>query len=277
VRESDALAADPHGRGNYAQGSANLEARASIWSYRHLSDGEQAPPIDWFCDLVDWDSVDVAADIGAGSGRFLPSLARRAAHVIGLDLSRAMLDEIAAAGDTATLVGGDVCDLPLRDGCLDRALAAWMLYHAADPDQACAELRRVLRPGGVLIAVTNASAHCAELDQIYYEATERVLGSGRARPHLPTNGFTLDAAAAHLGRHFGSVTIHVRRVRMRLPTPEPVIAYLSSVRSYIDSALSADGLSFDDLVPHIAASAARRIENGGAVEVTGLPAAIICQ
>lgn len=276
MRDRETFGSDPHGRANYAQGSANLEARASIWSCIDRADGEEAAPIDWFCDLVDWAGVEVAADVGTGSGRFLPSLARRAAHVIGLDLSLAMLDEIAALGP-APLVGADVGQLPLRDACLDRALAAWMLYHAADPGQACAELRRVLRPQGALIVVTNAAGHTVELDEIYAEATEGLFGTDRPRPRLPANGFTLDEAASHLSRHFTSVTIHVRRVRLRVPTPEPVVAYLASLRSYVDEALSSDGASFDDLAPHITASSVRRIAETGAVEITGLPAAIVCR
>jgi SAM-dependent methyltransferase len=264
------------GRSNYVDGSANLEARASIWDYAHVPEGQEAAPIDWFCDLVEWEGTELAADIGAGSGRFLPSLARRAGRVIGLDLSPAMLNELVAR-ESLPLLTGDVCQLPLRDGSLDRALAAWMLYHAGDPALACAELRRVLRPQGVLIVVTNAAAHCSEFDELYHDATEQLLGEGRPRPRLVTNRFTLDHAAQYLSRHFASVIIHARRVCLRLPRPEPVVAYLGSVRTYIDMALFSDGVTFDDLVPHIVEAAEHRIAITGAVEVTGLPAAIVCR
>jgi SAM-dependent methyltransferase len=269
-------AADPYGRGNYVEGSANLEARASLWSYRDRGHGEAPGQMDWFCDLVEWDGVEVTADVGCGSGRFLASLARRAERVIGLDLSLAMLREIRARS-SELLVGADVCRLPLRDDCLDMAVAAWMLYHAADPDMACAELRRVLRPSAALIAVTNAAAHTAELDEIFAEATTALFGEERLSPRLPANGFTLDEAAAHLSRHFPSGTIHVRRVPLKVPTPEPIVAYLASLRSYIDEALASGGSSFDDLAPHIAEVALRHIAATGGVEVTGLSAAIVCR
>jgi len=276
VRDQRSLEVDPYGRANYARGSANLEARAALWSYVGRADGDTRSSIDWFCDLVEWTDVSVAADIGTGSGRFLPSLARRARYVVGLDLSPGMLDEVAAA-QGHPLVRGDVCRLPFRDDSVDRALAAWMLYHAADPDAACAELRRVVRPNGALIAVTNAAAHAAELDDIYAEATEELFGNSRPRPRLSANHFTLDNAALYLSSHFQSVTIHVRRVRFRVPTPEPVVAYLASFRSRIDEEFRSDGSSFDDLAPHIEATAYRRIAATGAVEVTALPAAVLCR
>lgn len=138
-------------------------------------------------------------------------------------------------------------------------------------------LRRVLRPDAALIAVTNAAAYTAELDEIFAEATTALFGEERPRPRLPANGFTLDEAASHLSRHFASVTIHVRRVPLKVPTPEPVVAYLASLRSYIDEALASTARLFDELAPYIEAAALRRITATGAVEVTGLPAAIVCR
>ncbi len=49
------------------------------------------------------------------------------------------------------------------------AIAAWMLYHVPDLDRGLAELARVLRPGGALIAVTNSILHLSEFrDLISY-------------------------------------------------------------------------------------------------------------
>ncbi len=47
--------------------------------------------------------------------------------------------------------------LPFGEGEFDVAVAAWMLYHAPDLDRALAELARVLKPAGRLVAVTAAS------------------------------------------------------------------------------------------------------------------------
>ena len=43
--------------------------------------------------------------------------------------------------------------LPFRDAAFDAVLALWVLNHARDPAAAVAEAARVLRPGGVFIAV----------------------------------------------------------------------------------------------------------------------------
>jgi SAM-dependent methyltransferase len=59
--------------------------------------------------------------------------------------------------------GGDVQDLPFEEAEFDVAVAAWMLYHVPDIDRGLAELARVLKPGGILVAVTNALDHLQEL------------------------------------------------------------------------------------------------------------------
>ena len=57
------------------------------------------------------------------------------------------------ASAASTRASRDVQALPFADGAFDVAVAAWMLYHVPDLDRALAELARVLRPGGRLVAV----------------------------------------------------------------------------------------------------------------------------
>ena len=54
-------------------------------------------------------------------------------------------------------------DLPYADESFDVVAALWMLYHVPDVDRALAEVRRVLRPGGLFVAVTNGDGHVADL------------------------------------------------------------------------------------------------------------------
>jgi ArsR family transcriptional regulator len=96
-------------------------------------------------------------DLGTGSGRLLPGLASRAASVIGVDASPALLDE--ARRRTADLPEsaavelrlGDMAHLPVQDGEVDTVVANMVLHHLPEPARVFPEIRRVLRPGGTLL------------------------------------------------------------------------------------------------------------------------------
>lgn len=104
-------------------------------------------------------------DMGAGAGRHAFESLRRGAVVVGLDIDRAELKDMAAmieamatsgeapAGADGAAVNGSGLDLPFPDGAFDRVVAAEVLEHVEDDRRVLAELARVLRPGGVL-AVT---------------------------------------------------------------------------------------------------------------------------
>jgi SAM-dependent methyltransferase len=81
-----------------------------------------------------------------------------------VDSSARMVELARARGVDARV--GDVQELPFGDGEFDCAVAAWMLYHVPDLDRGLSELRRVLRPGGRLVAVTNGREHMQELRRL---------------------------------------------------------------------------------------------------------------
>ena len=77
-----------------------------------------------------------------------------------LDVAPRMVELARSRGVDAIV--GDVQELPFENALFDCAVAAWMLFHVPDIDRGLSELARVLRPGGRLVAVTNAEHHLAE-------------------------------------------------------------------------------------------------------------------
>ena len=104
-------------------------------------------------------------EVGGGEGE----LAERIVHelradLIAIDQSKRMVEIQRAKGIDARM--GDVQALPFADAEFDVAVAAWMLYHVSDVPRAISELARVIRPGGRLVAVTNAADHLQELHDL---------------------------------------------------------------------------------------------------------------
>ncbi|MCX7624058.1 MAG: methyltransferase domain-containing protein [Thermomicrobium sp.] len=95
-------------------------------------------------------------EIAIGTGRTLPYYPA-GVMVIGLDLSRGMLDVAARRARFSparvSLIRGDAQRLPLRDDCIDVAISVLTLCTIPDDRQALREAFRVLRPGGRLVLV----------------------------------------------------------------------------------------------------------------------------
>jgi SAM-dependent methyltransferase len=101
-------------------------------------------------------------EVGCGEGELAERMtAALSAEVVAIDQSERMVELARARGVDARV--GDVQELPFADGSFDVVVAAWMLYHVPDLDRGIGELARVLRPGGRLVAATNASDHLREM------------------------------------------------------------------------------------------------------------------
>ncbi|WP_282693937.1 class I SAM-dependent methyltransferase [Streptomyces sp. CC208A] len=93
-------------------------------------------------------------DAGCGSGPLSAALRDRGAVVTGIDASAGMLALARRRlGADVPLHRADLRDrLPFEDGAFDDVVASLVLHYLEDWGPTLAELRRVLRPGGRLIA-----------------------------------------------------------------------------------------------------------------------------
>lgn len=94
--------------------------------------------------------LESAIELGCGSGRFLPVLARHAGRVVGVEGHGPSLASARQASPTAILLHGDVARVPIHDGLFDLACAFDVLEHVP-PGPFLAEARRLLKPGGLLL------------------------------------------------------------------------------------------------------------------------------
>jgi SAM-dependent methyltransferase len=93
-------------------------------------------------------------DVGAGVGEHLEYEDATDADYVALELRPAMAEEIARRYPHVTTVAGDVeRGLPFETGKFDRVLAIHVLEHLRNLPAALDEIRRLLRPGGVLSVV----------------------------------------------------------------------------------------------------------------------------
>jgi ubiquinone/menaquinone biosynthesis C-methylase UbiE len=191
--------------------TTNLESRTSVW----LPDAHGHSPQDVALKALADARPARLLEVGCGTGTFAVRCAREVGcEVVALDSSPEMVAATRAAGVEAVL--GDVRRLQFTDASFDAAVAAWMLYHVADLDLAIAELARVLRPSGRLVAITNGRDHLAEL----WEA----VGTQN-----PGTSFSRENGAEQLERRFVSVRRHDIETRAVFSDRMAAATYLATL------------------------------------------------
>jgi SAM-dependent methyltransferase len=163
-------------------------------------------------------------DIACGEGYGSRLLAEVAKSVTGMDISQ----EVVAHASTSYLANnlhfaqGDCAHIPLRDASLDVVVSFETLEHHDRHHDMIAEIRRVLRPGGLLLIST----------------PDKLLYSDRPGYHNAFHIKELYADEFHglLTAFFSNVVILGQRICYASVIAPPVDVPLAALRSYRDSA-----------------------------------------
>jgi len=94
-------------------------------------------------------------DVGCGVGALHPLLAPLCGELHGADISTACIDQARAANPTVDYSAYEGLTLPYADGQFDLAVTICVMHHVppADWSAFAAELKRVVRPGGLVCVI----------------------------------------------------------------------------------------------------------------------------
>jgi ubiquinone/menaquinone biosynthesis C-methylase UbiE len=109
------------------------------------------------------DLGDEVVEVGPGPGLTTDVLRRIVSRLTAVEVDAALASALAQrlAGSNVEVVHADGTHLPFEDGRFSGATCLTMLHHvpsAQQQDQLLGELRRVLRPGGLLVGVDSLSS-----------------------------------------------------------------------------------------------------------------------
>ncbi len=207
----------------------NLETRRSVWQ----PGPSGVDPVDLVVEAVRSAVVGKGAmpdvlEVGCGTGVLAARLVEELPGIalLATDQSQRFVELTRERGVPAQLQ--DVQHLLAPDASYDVVLAAWMLYHVPDLDRGLAEVRRVLRPGGRFVAVTNGDEHTADLRR-------------EAGGDAVLTRFSSENGEASLRRHFDSVTRQDVETRAVFPDRDSALAYLRSSDEDVDWSPPEDG------------------------------------
>jgi SAM-dependent methyltransferase len=210
---------------------------------------------------------DVVVDVGTGTGVYAERLRRERPElrVVAVDRSPAMVADVL----------GDAERLPLAGGCAAAALAMHMLYHVPRIPAAVAELRRVVRLGGVVVVSTNGPGDKPELDTLWRSALHDLTGTDPEPLRQPHDRFGLDHGPL-LGAAFAHVTLE-RFDRVTLvPGPEPVRAYVDSLRAWKEPDLP-PGVTWDAFLAAADRHVAEVLARQGAFALSSRTGVFVCR
>jgi len=130
------------------------------WAHPGILWGVFSIPEEQVGALPDVDGLDVV-ELGCGTAYFGSWLARRGARVVGVDPTPAQLATarrmMAQTGLEFPLVEAPGESVPLPDGSFDLAVSEYGASLWADPYRWVPEASRLLRPGGLLVFLTNST------------------------------------------------------------------------------------------------------------------------
>jgi ubiquinone/menaquinone biosynthesis C-methylase UbiE len=251
----------------------HLRSRQAIWAYAERPVNPRRRT-----SVVEWDGTQLVADVGCGNGLDLRPLVleRRCRHAFGIDLSPGMLrslEDLRRSG-RLSLIQADAQRLPLRDQGVDVAMAMHMLYHVPDVPAAVRELRRIVRPGGTVLASTNGDDTLAEVwDLVDAALSERL---GRAVSARPALSFTTETGRAFLEAEFSDVTLHRNDLPLAFPGAEPVVSFLGSIREPILLDVG-EAFDFDGMLSDVAARVEQVVQAHGRFRATGRAGVFVCR
>ena len=121
------------------------------WSYIQEATGQAG--YDYALQALTLSSTESLLDIGCGSGLFCSQAVKTGAAVTGLDATAELIDEAKKRAPNVKFLVGEMEELPFPDVAFTIVTGFNSFQYAANIKNAFAEARRVLVPGGRLVAM----------------------------------------------------------------------------------------------------------------------------
>ena len=205
----------------------NLNIRSNLHSYNiNKIDFDK-----WCFSQIKFPANGKVLELGCGTGKFWLKNKDNIDNSLNItlsDFSKSMLriakDKLKEVDYNFKYEEINVENIPYEDNSFDVVIAEHMIYFAPDVEKALLEIRRILKPGGVLYVTANSCETMAELNKLA-EKFDSSLG-------IDNNGystrFELENGEGILKEYFNKVDVEILEGKIIVDDPEPVVSYKAS-------------------------------------------------
>ena len=213
---------------NQYQDASNISARINLHSLYSQNPQGWFP---WIYEQLDLKSNMKVLELGCGDGELWKENKEKLPKQIELhltDISEGMLRdarrEIGVRDKRFHFQTADACKIPYEDEMFDVVTANHVLFYCEDIGQACSEIHRVLKPGGMFVCGAYGSSHMKEVSELVQKFDEHIILSAE---HLyerfgKENGYDI------LKPYFDKIEWRQYEDYLVVPEPESLIAYVLS-------------------------------------------------
>ena len=148
-------------------------------------------------------------------------------HITVSDISEGMIRDIRrniGTDDRFAYECFDCQQIPAQANTYDMVIANHVLFYCDDITQACSEIKRILKPDGILLCSTYGTAHMQEITELVQKFDSRII---LAAENLYER-FGLDNGAEILNQYFSKVDIEKYEDAIVIDKADPLIEYILS-------------------------------------------------
>ncbi|MCC8193648.1 MAG: class I SAM-dependent methyltransferase [Deltaproteobacteria bacterium] len=199
-------------------------------------------------------------DMGCGAGHVSYAAAPHVRRVTAYDLSGQMLEVVAKAAEERGVTNletrqGVAESLPFADASFDVVASRYSAHHWHDIGKGLREAARVLKPGGLFIAIDVASPGYPVLD-VFLQTVELLRDTSHVRDYAPSEwlGFIQEAGLSLKDLFAFRIRHDFAAWTERMATPEPLVQAIRELQKRASEevaryfAFEEDGSFSDDVI-----------------------------
>ena len=181
----------------------------------------------WLFNQIDFSRVNRLLELGCGNGKLWQEnrIDLRNREIFLSDISEGMVEEVRnKLGTDFNCIVADAEKIPFKDEYFDSIIANHVLFYLNDLDLGLKEIRRVLKPKGILYCSTYGKNHMKEITEIVQNFDSRINLSN----HSLYDIFGLENGESILKEYFFNIQRMDYKDSLEITESKPLIDYIMS-------------------------------------------------